>query len=79
LNRETLKEVFMGILDSGDLTSFEYIQNSLRSAKDLYLDGGQVTKILKDQSFKMLFDNKRKIVEPKKPFDITKGLLDSVP
>lgn len=75
-----LKEVFLSILESGDLTGYEYIQNSLRSAKDIYLKGGHVTKVYKDQSFKMVFDNKRHIIKPgDKSYDISNNLLDSAP
>ena len=62
--------------------AFEYTQNTLRSAKDLIVEGGHVTKILKDQIFRLHFDNRRIIIVPKEfenSIDFSKILLDSKP
>jgi len=63
---------------------FEYTRKSLRSAKDILNKGGNVTTILKDQSFRLFHDNKRRIIEPKwcddfYLFDLSNNLLDSDP
>lgn len=61
---------------------FEYIQFSLRSAKDIYLKGGHVTPVYRDQIFRIQFDNRRKILLEdafKDEFDWSQRLLDSKP
>lgn len=39
--------------------TIEYFQSRLRSAKDVYKNGGHVTMVYKDQQFRMHFYNKR--------------------
>ncbi len=39
-----------------------FIQSSLRSAKQLYEEGGHVTMEYNDQSFRLVYYNKRKIL-----------------
>jgi hypothetical protein len=61
---------------------FEFVQFSLRSAKDIYLKGGHVTPVYRDQIFRIQFDNRRKILlgeEFKDDFDWSAKLLDSEP
>lgn len=61
---------------------FEYIQFSLRSAKDIFLKGGHVTPVYRDQIFRIQFDNRRKILldeDFKDEFDWSQKLLDSKP
>ena len=60
---------------------FEFTQTRLRGAKDVFKDNGHVTSILKDQKFRLLFDNRRRIVEPEgfKGFDLSQELFDSKP
>lgn len=53
-----LVTMFRNILKSGD-KYMEYTRKSLRGAKDIYLQGGHVTAILKDQIFRMFHDNRR--------------------
>jgi hypothetical protein len=43
---------------------FEFTRGSLRSAKDNFQKGGNVTKTPKDPLFRLFFDNRRKIIEP---------------
>lgn len=43
----------------------EYIQGSLRSAIKVYKEGGQVTMVNRDQIYRMHYDNRRVIEEPK--------------
>lgn len=72
LSKERLTNALITVMKSGDLSDHEYIQNSLRSAKDIYLKGGHATKVYRDQSFKMVFDNKRQIVKNvKKTFEVS--------
>jgi hypothetical protein len=54
------------------------VQSSLRNAKDIFKNGGHVTNKLKDQKVRVLFDNRRKIVDENlKGFDSSQCLLDS--
>lgn len=46
----------------------EYVQNSLRSAYDIYKDGGHVTMVYSDKIFRLLYDNKRIIVDNSSDF-----------
>jgi hypothetical protein len=79
LKQSDHKEVLFQMLSS-DSVSWEYIQNSLRSAKDIYQKGGHVTLEYKDQSFKVAYDNKRCIIEPSEDkYSFTDRLLDSKP
>jgi hypothetical protein len=52
--------------------TIEYIKTRLRSAKDIYLKGGHVTKVYRDQQIRMHFYNKRLI---QIPLAISKGRL----
>jgi hypothetical protein len=60
---------------------FEFTQTRLRSAKDIFNQGGHVIPLLKDPSFSLLYDNRRQIIEPSgfKGYDLSNTLLDSVP
>lgn len=61
---------------------FEYIQTSLRSAKEIYKKGGHVTMTYKDQMFRLQYDNRRRIIvndELENNFDWSNQLLDSNP
>jgi len=51
-----------------------FIQKQLRSGKDIFKKGGHVTDILSDKIYRLLYDNKRFIIEEK-----GKTLLDSRP
>jgi len=53
----------------------------LRSAKDIYKNGGHVTEKLRDQKVRVLFDNRREIIESKdlNTYDMSNCLLDSKP
>jgi len=61
---------------------FEFTRKSLRSAKDIFEKGGQVTEVLKDQTFRLFYDNRREIIEPtdlQESFNLSNVLLDSNP
>lgn len=57
--------------------SIDYIQTRLRSAKDIFSQGGHVTMVYKDQKFRMHFDNKRVLEVPLINIS-TDGLLSEV-
>ena len=82
INLDDLKGKFLDVLSKED-KSLEYIQFSLRSAKDIYVKGGHVTSVYKDQIYRLHYDNRRLIQTPEKfegePYDLSKTLLDSVP
>ena len=69
---EELKKVLVETFNSSSKT-IEYIQKRLRSAKEVFTQGGHVTTLYKDQQFRMHFDNKR-ILDPTPEKG---GLLDS--
>lgn len=78
---EELHNLFKETLKKED-KSWEFIQFSLRSALDIYREGGHVTPVYKDQIFRLLYDNKREIIIPKgfeDTIDISNILLDSNP
>lgn len=58
-----------------EIKTIEFIQSRLRSATDVYKQGGHVTKIYRDQQFRMHFDNKRVLI----PLNNNIGLMDSKP
>ena len=60
---------------------FEYTQKSVRSAKDVFNRGGHVTVVYKDQKFRLIYDNRRVMIEPKgfDGFDMSDKLFDSNP
>lgn len=73
----------------------EFTRRSLRSAKDIFKKGGHVTSELRDQVFRLLYDNRRLIIEgefgdvtpvtpvtpvnTQNPIDLSNCLLDSKP
>lgn len=61
--------------------SIDYTQFRLRSAKDIFKHGGHVTSIYRDQKVRLIYDNRRSIVEPSnyKNYDMSLTLLDSKP
>lgn len=78
--REELVTVLKQTLASKD-KEFEYTQSSLRTAKDIYKKGGHVTQKIRDQKFRVLYDNRRCIVEPKhyQGWDMSNQIFDSKP
>jgi hypothetical protein len=80
-NHDDLRSIFKDILKTKD-KFMEYTRFSLRSAKDIFKKGGHVTSVYKDQTFRLFFDNRREIIEPKgfkDSFDLSSILLDSKP
>jgi hypothetical protein len=82
-DRSELVTQFKNILKSKDKFA-EYTRKSLRGAKDIFEKGGHVTMVLKDQVFRLLYDNRRHIQEPQifkesKTFDLSSYILDSKP
>jgi len=81
IDKNLLNMFFKDALSS-DNKLIEYIQTSIRSAKDLYVHGGHVTKTYADRSFRLEYDNKRVINLPenlKDKTDFSDILLDSEP
>jgi hypothetical protein len=52
----------------------KFLQKQLRSGKDIFKHGGHVTEVLSDRIYRLLYDNKRFIIE-----EDGKTLLDSKP
>jgi len=52
-----------------------FIQTSLRSAKDIYQNGGHSTLKLEERIFNLKFDNRREIIDSKDIFHITKPFV----
>lgn len=75
-----LVSLFKTTLSSG-VKEFEYTQSRLRSAKDVFKTGGHVTEVLRDQKVRLLYDNRRRIVEPSSytGFDMSNEIFDSMP
>lgn len=67
-----IQSLFFDKLKSNDKTLL-FLRSSLRSALDIYKEGGHVTRTYSDQVFRLMYDNKRIIV------DSNNTLLDSVP
>jgi hypothetical protein len=61
-NKNEMMNVFLSTLQSNSKT-IEFIQTRLRSASDIYKQGGHVTNMYRDQKFRMHFDNKRVIID----------------
>ena len=66
---------------SSDNKMFEFTQKRLRGAKDIFTKGGHVTQTLRNQTFRMFYDNRRQIIETEASlgFDMSCSLLDSSP
>lgn len=67
-----VQSLFLDKLKSNDKT-LQFLRSSLRSALDIYKEGGHVTRTYSDQVFRLMYDNKRMIV------DSNNTLLDSIP
>lgn len=82
VRREDLDCMFRNTMGGEDRV-IEFIQGSLRSAKDIYLHGGHVTKTYADRVFRLEYDNKRVLNLPIESSnlsnDYSNTLLDSSP
>lgn len=77
--RQELIDLFTLKMSSSD-KAIEYVQTSLRSAKDIYKHGGHVTMMQRDQIFRLNHDNRRIIInEVGDSVDFSGTLLDSKP
>jgi len=82
LEHSELVTIFREILKSNHkYFEFEFTQKRLRSAKDIFNNGGHVTAVYKDLKLRLFHDNRRQIIEPKdfKGYDLSEVLLDSNP
>lgn len=78
---KTMIDEFTRILQTDD-KRISYIQSSLRGSKEIFLKGGHATMRYKDQSFRMVYDNRRVIIEENQAGvcnDPCNTLLDSKP
>jgi hypothetical protein len=69
-----IQEMFLGVMNSED-KSFIFLRTRLRSGLELYKEGGHVTMKYSDQAFRLMFDNKRIIIDN----DPNQTLYDSKP
>ena len=81
--QDELIAFFKNILSSKD-KYFELAaptQSTLRGANEIYKKGGHVTMTYKDQIFRLLYDNRREIIEPLnfKSLDFSNCIIDSMP
>jgi hypothetical protein len=77
INHYELVKKFLEVFKSDK--NLEYIQTTLRSAKDIFKSGGHVTKLFQDQVYRLLYDNRRLIIDSKNKDTNTFELLDSKP
>lgn len=82
-NGRSLEEIQLLLTDTikSEDKSLEYVMSTLRSANDIYKQGGHVTSEYKDQIFRLTYDNRRLIVNDSDNSTDTLGCLwfDSVP
>ena len=78
--QEEMVSTFKDVLKQRD-KSFEYTQFRLRGAKDIFKKGGHVTPTYRDQKVRLLFDNRRVIIDTSSihNFDMSSTLVDSKP
>lgn len=70
-----IQKLFLEKFESDD-KNIDFLRTSLRSPLDIYKDGGHVTRTFNDQKFRLMYDNKRLIIDSKDP---NTKLLDSKP
>jgi hypothetical protein len=77
---DELVKLFKSVLKGAE-KFFEFTQKRLRSAKDIFTNGGHVTISYKDQKFRMFYDNRREVIEPEGfiGYDLSNTLLDTKP
>jgi hypothetical protein len=78
MDRSTLVEEFIKSLNSNK-KCFNFIQQSLRYAKDIYKKGGHVIMVYTDREFKLAYDNRREIITGDGENDPCNAMLKSVP
>jgi hypothetical protein len=69
---EELQEIVVAYLDSSN-REISFMQQSLRSGKDIYTGGGAVTPKLEEKSFRLIFDNRRRVI----PHSISQSVTHS--
>lgn len=73
MNVSEVRDYVSGIMDTNE-KAFNFLKMQLRGAKEIYMKGGQVTSVYSDQMYRVMYDNKRIIID-----DINSNLLDSRP
>lgn len=76
--KKELIDVFLHTIKSEHKT-IEYVQSTLRSAKDIYTKGGHVTMQYRDQYFRMHYDNRRVLKWETTIPAKAEVLIDSIP
>jgi hypothetical protein len=81
--KSDLITTFKEVLSRSDKI-LEFTASELRSAKDIFNKGGHVMMLYKDQNFRLLYDNRRRIIEPQNfkndlSVDASTTLMDSEP
>ncbi len=80
LSKDELIAMLIELIKSED-KELNYVMKTLRSGKTILKHGGHVTPIERDQIFRVLFDNRRQIIEPENDLNPSEDfvLLDSKP
>lgn len=63
-------------ISTGGDKKFEFIENRLRNASDIFEKGGHVLRSYRDKSFSIEYDNKRRVVGP---WSLSSTMYDTVP
>lgn len=77
-NKKELKGLLEEVFKT-ETKELEYVQTTLRSAKDIYTRGGNVTMKYRDQIFRMHYDNRRVLASESSIPPTIEKLVDSVP
>lgn len=75
ISKGDIHKLLSDVLNSSG-KNIEYLFSTLRSATRIYKEGGHVTMIYKDQSYSLLYDNKRKINDTVEALKDTSPLTD---
>lgn len=62
---DNIVKMFAHTISTQGDKSMTYVQNSLRSSKQIFEKGGHATTVYKDQTFRLRYDNRRLIIDPK--------------
>lgn len=76
LEREFLVDELNKRISSDGDKRFEFIENRLRNASDIFEKGGHVMPSYRDKSFSIEYDNKRRVVGP---WSLSSTMYDTVP
>jgi hypothetical protein len=79
-SNDELVTIFKDVLSTRE-KEFEYTQARTRSSKDVFKKGGHVTMQYKEHKIRLIYDNRRSIIEPKDcvGYNMSNKLFDSKP